>query len=259
MNDGAWRYVRASVIGASHNATGLNCQDRHDVLLTTDATGGDILALVVSDGAGSAAKSEAGSELTCRMFIAIVEDYFLGGGVLAEINEDLLDTWVNKIHEALVDKAADVGCILRDLACTLLALIVGKSRAIAVQVGDGAIVVRNSGRYEVAIWPQSGQYVNSTYFVTDDDFMNNLRLVIINEEIDEAAVFTDGIQILALHYATQTVFEPFFRPMFEKLRKEPPGESSALNESLEEYLGSSLINERTDDDKTLILATRLQP
>lgn len=258
MIDSVWRCVRASVIGTSHLATDKKCQDANAILFTKDSTGEEILALVVSDGAGSAEKSDEGSLLVCKEFLSIVERHFADGGTFAQINPELLDSWANEIHEALLERAFDAEEIPRDYACTFLSLIVGQTTAVAVQIGDGAIVVGSNGTYETAIWPQSGEYVNATYFITDDSFISNLHITHIDKPVDEVAVFTDGIQMLALHYATQTVFEPFFRPMFDALRQEPPGERHNLNKSLEEYLDSPLISERTDDDKTLILATRFR-
>jgi hypothetical protein len=256
MTDRSWRYVRASVIGTSHVSTEKKCQDTNEVLATTDSTGEEILVLVASDGAGSSEMSGEGSQLVCKEFVSIVETYFTDGGNFTQINPELLDQWTNGIHEAIREMASASERIPRDFACTFLALIVGQASAIAAQIGDGAIAVGTAGTYEPVIWPQSGEYVNTTYFITDDNFINNLRVTPISRPVDEVAVFTDGIQMLALHYATQTVFEPFFLPMFDILRKEPPGERHNLNKSLAEYLNSSLINERTDDDKTLILATR---
>lgn len=259
MTDSAWRCVRASVAGTSHLATDKRCQDANALLLTKDLFGEEILILVASDGAGSADKSDEGSLTVCREFMKIAQGYFADGGTIAQLNSEVLDLWANGIHEAIRKKALSTDFVPRDFACTFLALIVGHNSAIAAQIGDGAIVVGSNGTYETVIWPQSGQYVNATYFITDDSFISNLHTItLIDKPIDEVAVFTDGIQMLALHYATRTVFEPFFHPMLSALRKQPPGERHDLNNSLAEYLDSPLIRERTDDDKTLVLATRYQ-
>jgi hypothetical protein len=256
MISSMWRCVRASVIGTSHLTSDKICQDANEVLFTNDSTGEDILVLVASDGAGSAEMSAEGSKIVCKEFVNIVARHFAEGGSFTQINLELMDMWINGIHETIRGKAFSSNSVPRDYACTFLALIVGQTSAIAAQIGDGAIVIGNNGVYETVIWPQSGQYVNSTYFITDDSFVSNLHVIPIGKPVDEVAVFTDGVQMLALHYATQTVFEPFFRPMFDALRDEVQGERHNLNKSLEVFLDSSLINERTDDDKTLILATR---
>jgi hypothetical protein len=77
--------------------------------------------------------------------------------------------------------------------------------------------------------------------------------------IDEIALLSDGIEPLVLHYASQTVHAPFFNRMFGPVRRsEVIGEDRALSQNLEGYLASPAILERTDDDKTLVLATRRQ-
>ena len=64
-------------------------------------------------------------------------------------------------------------------------------------------------------------------------------------------MLTDGIQLLAVRYADNTAHEPFFEPLFEFA--ENPNSSNA---ELEEFLRSERVCERTDDDKTLVLAVR---
>jgi hypothetical protein len=61
--------------------------------------------------------------------------------------------------------------------------------------------------------------------------------------------------MLALDYAQSRVHAPFFRPMFDAVRKGPAGE--AMQESLLAFLDSGRVNGRTDDDKTLVLAVRV--
>ena len=47
--------------------------------------------------------------------------------------------------------------------------------------------------------------------------------------------------------------------MFARLRGETEGEAAGLLEGLRAFLASAPVNQRTDDDKTLVLATRLPP
>jgi hypothetical protein len=88
--------------------------------------------------------------------------------------------------------------------------------------------------------------------------MPNLKTAIIAETIMEIAVFTDGLQMLALNNETTTVHQPFFYDMFKWLRKANNTENiGILDKKLKEYLDGNVINSRTDDDKTLLLATRI--
>ena len=54
----------------------------------------------------------------------------------------------------------------------------------------------------------------------------------------------------------QTAHSPFFQPMCSRLAEESnSGWSEILSTSLEEFLNSEQVCSRTDDDKSLILAT----
>ena len=79
---------------------------------------------------------------------------------------------------------------------------------------------------------------------------------LIDRSIDEVAIFTDGLQGLALHYESRRAHTPFFQPMFAWMRPAGSGYCEGLSSSLTSFLNSKKVNDRTDDDKTLILATR---
>jgi hypothetical protein len=76
----------------------------------------------------------------------------------------------------------------------------------------------------------------------------------LEQRVDELALFTDGLQPLALHYASRTVHAPFFVPMFDSLRRST--DIDGLESPLKQFLKSKPVIDRTDDDKTLMLATR---
>lgn len=66
--------------------------------------------------------------------------------------------------------------------------------------------------------------------------------------------FSDGLQSLCLDYAKRVPHEGFFLPMIQTLRGIK--NASDLNDPLKAFLDSDAVNERTDDDKTLIIAVR---
>ena len=141
----------------------------------------------------------------------------------------------------------------------VLAVVVGQGSAVYFQIGDGAIVEsrrEEPDRYVVICWPQQGEYANTTNFLTDADAAAKIFVGLKSGAIDEVALFTDGIQSLVLDYRTQSAHSPFFAPLFAWLRPRAAGHSPELSDSLARYLNSEKINSRTDDDKTLILATR---
>jgi hypothetical protein len=149
----------------------------------------------------------------------------------------------------------------REFACTILAAIIGEGRAAFFQIGDGAIVVSNRSEpddYGWIFWPQHGEFANQTNFITQDNALDLLELEIEHRCVDEVA-FTDGIERLVLDLSKRTAHPPFFRTLFGWLvnTDSTPVDAEIPSSSvLERYLGSKQINDRTDDDKTLILASR---
>jgi hypothetical protein len=142
----------------------------------------------------------------------------------------------------------------RDLACTLLGAIVTPSQSLFVQVGDGAIVFQSGEHYEVAISPLRGDHVNETRFLTDDPFADAVQSRSMSDPVERLALFTDGIERLVLNLSDviPQAHAPFFDSLFRQF--EASTDSLAFAASLEQFLMSGGINERTDDDKTLVLA-----
>ncbi|NIE63179.1 protein phosphatase 2C domain-containing protein [Burkholderia sp. Ax-1719] len=250
----SWAVIGSSVVGSSHSQSASLCQDSCFYHVTSDVDGNRYLIALAADGAGSAKYGEIGSEIACeaggRTLLAAVEQS--GEEALsASLASSVLDAVQDGIEKAA--RAHEVPT--RELACTLLGAVIGPTKATYFQVGDGAIVVRHDGALAPVFWPESGEYANMTYFVTDTSAAEHLRCA-TQDATDEVALFTDGLQRLALVFATETAHEPFFEPMFKVLRASSDEQTDELCSALERFLGSDAINERTDDDKTLILATR---
>jgi hypothetical protein len=254
----AWKYVYCTIAGTSHFSSGLPCQD-HSLIREFTATDAEsVLLLVASDGAGSASRAEVGSKLVCDSINARVDAYLRQNSNLSDITKELIESWLDDwIRRDLYQQASAEQLQVREFACTLVAALLGTTTSIFLQIGDGAIVVAEDPGYRHIFWPQNGEYANSTYFVTDDMALDNLMFKKLETSpVDEISLFTDGIQSLALKFDTKSAHNPFFHPFFTRLRHEPPGESEVLGPLLQDFLNSPAVNERTDDDKTLLLATR---
>lgn len=257
----SWRHASASVVGTSHVRDGSMCQDAHRCRVFTDADGHQTLVVAVSDGAGSASHGGSGSVLTCDALLEQAELFLEGGGSVDQFCSSDAATFLTVVREIIADKAGEKGLTLRDFASTLLFAMVCDDAAIFAQVGDGAIVVRENSDLRCVFWPQRGEFINTTFFVTDNAALNNLQFE-KREQVtcEELALFSDGIEPLVLQYAAKAVHAPFFNRVFDAVRRSTvEGSDSDLCSELERYLGSNAINERTDDDKTLVLASRIKP
>lgn len=258
MSWGGWRVSAASAIGTSHLKMATPCQDSHGCRLLHDARGEPILLLVVSDGAGSASRSDEGSALACATLMDCVEDFLARGGRLSAVDRPMAQSWLTQAQRRITSRAEECGATPRDFACTLLAAIIAPDMAAFLQVGDGAMIASDpNGGWAWVHWPQRGEFANTTFFITEASASEQLAFDMIRMPVHEVAAFSDGIESLVLHYATQSVHAPFFDKIFGPVRAlEQEGVDARLSASLERYLQSPAICERTDDDKTLVLASR---
>lgn len=260
MNPG-WRFALASVVGTSHLKTGLGCQDASECRVYRSQDGKPILFAVASDGAGSAKFADVGSRLACETLLEAVGEFFESGGEVSKISASLAAEWLTRFHNAIEAKSHEFVATPRDFACTLLVAVIGAATAVFWQIGDGCIVIRSAREEEYCwvFWPERGEYENVTYFATEENSAQHMQFDAVPGEIAELAVLTDGLQSLALHYESGAAHGPFFRGLFPALDSSTPGFSERLSRALAQFLASERVNARTDDDKTLILATRTVP
>lgn len=257
-----WKYVHASVKGTSHARIGAPCQDVAACEILTNANDNETLIAVVSDGAGSASRAEIGAALACQLFISEMRAFFESDNIASDITRDFVQGWITSFQSEVVLRSEAEGLKPRDFACTLVAVVISSDTAAFLQVGDGAIVVRwNDGStksgYGCVFWDDEGEYVNQTTFLTEMMAIETFKFTTVSHRIDEVALFSDGLQRLALHFQSRTAHAPFFQSMFAPLYTvDCNGIVTSLSASLTAFLDSPAVNERTDDDKSLILATR---
>lgn len=259
MSDRPWRYAAASTVGTSHTRLDQPCQDASACRILETSGGEPVLVAVASDGAGSALRAEVGSQLACCLVLDAVSALLAEGGSTRDITRPFVEAWLGRFHQEIAAQAEAEELRPRDFACTIVAAVVGLDHAVFFQIGDGAIVVSSADEvdgYSWVFWPATGEYENLTFFATDPEAVSHLELDSVERTIDEVALFTDGLQRLALHYQSRTAHAPFFKPLLSAVSGALPEAAEDLSAKLAAYLSSPLINDRTDDDKTLILATR---
>lgn len=252
----SWRAVAGSVAGTSHSRRGAPCQDYS--LLELAGKANSILVAITADGAGSASHGRQGAELACRKIFERVQWWLnLYDNALDRIDATVISKWIEWTRKDIKAEATKFDVELRALACTALGIVANSSRAVCFQIGDGALILRTVDKpLHVVFWPETGEYANMTCFLTDTTAQLTLQVSVIEGEPVDVAILTDGLQRLALQFSTRTAHLPFFDPMFERLAAESVGRPLELEQHLLRLLDSPAVNERTDDDKTLILATR---
>jgi hypothetical protein len=250
----SWRLAFASAIGTSHVQTGIECQDYSLASVVNDGT----LLACVADGAGSAKRSALGARIACETFAKLATEFVQSGQSIADIDRAFVcDRWLEHMRQEIVVKAADEGCDLREFATTFLGVVLCESHSLYVQVGDGAIVVNDSNmseEYAVVFWPQHGEYANTTNFLTDTSAIIEVSFETVPTKAYRIAMFTDGLERLLLDLknacaAVKTV-EQLMAPLLAD-------NSVDLSPSLGKWLQGKAVIDRTDDDKSLVLAARI--
>jgi hypothetical protein len=101
--------------------------------------------------------------------------------------------------------------------------------------------------------PTRGAYAGETVFITSADYLAEARCAFLPAQaVRGIALFTDGLEAVALELATMRAYGPFFKPLFAFAASAKAGKAEAL----ESFLGSERLGERSDDDKTLVMAAR---
>ena len=251
---GNWRAVGASVQGLSHVKAGVPCQDSCHAL---ELPGG-ILVAAVADGAGSAAVSELGSALAARAAVdRAASQLYCDIPQSDEEWETLLRDVLLNARQTVADQAELLELQAVDLATTLILAVAMPDRICAVQVGDGAAVVRLADETLLAVTrPPQGEFINETTFLTSDGLLHKAQFTVQHFPVTGVALLTDGLQMLALKMPQGEPHTPFFLPLLRGVAASPDTDHAL--EQLRNFLQSSRIRQRADDDLTLMLAVRVR-
>lgn len=211
-----------------------------------------IVCAIVADGAGSAPLGGEGASLVCRILKESVQNHYLHSNDLP--SSDIVWSWIDRIRDTLAIAAENRSIKRQSFASTLVFLLITADKLLIMHIGDGAIVGRKSSNsWEALSWPENGEYASMTYFITDDP-SPNIRIIELENNYDAFALFTDGIEDLALDHINKIPHAPFFAKMIDPLDKNAlAGKNLELSKALEKFLESERVCERTDDDKSLIL------
>jgi hypothetical protein len=215
----------------------------------------DVLISVISDGAGSASFGGQGASLACRTISQAALSHIRVAQDLPS-NHQIQD-WVDSARDRIITTALRRSLLPRDFASTLILSISDGVETVIAHIGDGSTVLRDKSTAEwiAPSWPAHGEYASTTNFLTDEHSVQ-LRITRHLEPIDALVSFTDGLEKLALDFVNSKPYVPFFNAITRSIFQLPqPGRDQTISNQLELYLNSDAINQRTDDDKTLVIAT----
>ena len=162
----------AKIAGRSHVSTKTPCQD---AVRTRNLRSKVCIAL--ADGAGSKKFSRTGANAVVRLATHQCLEFFdrYHEGILRK-KEGLESEIIDDFKAELAARARKRHRPIGDYACTLLFFACVGGRYIAGHIGDGAIFARFGERLVTLSEPENGEYTNTTFFVTDPDASNHLRL-----------------------------------------------------------------------------------
>jgi hypothetical protein len=173
----------------------------------------------------------------------------------------MLDDMLVAIQEETRDIAKRKGRDYDDYGATLHALVAGNDFIAYMHVGDGVLVYRDdqgkyrdpakNGHYHLPCIPIKGEYDNETvFFNCDDDARRSAKTFYLPCAPSFFSLATDGIEKVAL-LGRKENWKPhpsFFVYLSSLLDTDDP------EKALREFLLDERIEERTNDDRTIIFA-----
>ena len=255
-----WSWAGARATGSSHVQTGSGCQDAFACVTWPSPSEPETLIAVVADGAGSAERADTGAETVTECFVDTVLS------VLNEANGSSVDAvaavrrGIEQARVMIALQALEEGRNSSDFACTVVGCLIHREGAAFAQIGDGAAVYALQDEpcaWQAAIWPDHGEYINTTTFLTCAHALDRLRLVALAGPVEHICLFTDGLERLVLDFRKRQPHGPFFDRMVSVLADlGSTGQVPAFEKQLCSLLSSANVQQRTDDDTSIIVASQ---
>ena len=255
-----WRVAAATAAGASHLRDNTPNQDAvaHRLL---DTGRGQVVVIAVADGAGSAPRSDEGSNIAVATAVAALSrgvERKLAAARVEHLASSLVRDAIKRAKNAVARYARQANVEPRELASTLIVAVASERLITAAQVGDGAVVAFNidGGLARTLCAAHTGEYANETTFITSRTRPHRVASVghAAGSDYDTLALITDGLQNLALTMPEREAFMGFWNPMLHDLAQ--TDEPEAVPGRLYGFISGGRVQSRTSDDVTIAIATR---
>lgn len=247
-----WKVCGTAVQGVDHIHAGVPCQDN-----VAAAAGQGVHAIALSDGGGSRKFSHVGSEYATRaaaeLMVEKFDEYYsrmeevAAGGPKAErvalrLRLEILDTVLAAMRTQVNEERT-----LYDLGCTLQFAAVKDGRYLVGHVGDGVIAALYqkglSRRVEVLSHPENGEGPNVTFFVTDHNAEEHLRLSHGEcRQLEGILMMSDGPEEVL--YSANTGMHPNTLKLFDNFVGLRRAEYTA---ALQKFLSANISKHSFDD------------
>jgi len=260
----------ASVRGKGHVKIDLPNQDAYEVAISRD---GNSIAAVVSDGAGSALRAGEGARVCVKIMIRCLLD--IGekhqAAVAGALNHKACDQ--EFIQERITQGLQEVrnfldptGQQLQDFHHTFTGTVLTPTGGFVAQIGDSPAIITlaetilddTTGKHkEVDFFakhevftPEKGEYANETSFVTQPNWLTNLRYIPFHSDSQRAVLLmSDGAGELAI--SKGRAFRPFIGTMIHKMIN--ADNRQERDQILHDNLAHPQADALTADDKTLVI------
>lgn len=220
-----WKQCGTRRQGKDHVESKVPCQDNVAYLAANS-----VQAIALSDGGGSRRFSQIGSEFStravCELLTEKFEDFYeraeliAAGGpkaskLLLNLRLEIIDHVLGALRTQVTSERT-----LQDFGCTLQFAAIKGGRYFVGHVGDGVI----SGLYQIGLsrevrvisHPENGGAPNVTFFVTDHDAKDHLRLYHGEcHQLEGVLLMSDGPEEMlyimgdGMHQNTQKLFDNF--------------------------------------------------
>lgn len=249
-----WYCVGASVRGTSHDGVGLPCQDAHRFYHLSSGE----LIIAVADGVGSAPHSDEGAKIACDVAVEHISLYLKDTCSLTDDElEEVLRSAYQSAFNSIQERAEKEQVHIREYATTLTVAVITNELVVGAMVGDGMMVVEDiQGEFSCFFSLPKREYANQVVSITSAQGPKELQIVSRNAPVKTVSLLTDGLLRLSCDVRKNIPHAPFFQTMTSLLYTVP--EQRRASNELQVLLNHPSINERTDDDKTLVVAANIQ-
>ena len=227
-----WKQSSAKVTGLSHADDNIECQDATFYLLQNG-----VHCIALADGAGSKTHSKLGAEAVtqkiCHLmtnnfydYLYLLEEIGVDDKVVSANHAELKQTLIEAIVKELNAISVNENISINDLASTLMFYAFKDEYYIMGHIGDGVIAhmynKRDANVLEVLSHPENGDQPNITFFITDTDAFNHLRIKGGNKgNINGVLLMSDGPESLlyspklGIHLSAEKVLFQTFHGVLE--------------------------------------------